>query len=271
MNAAASIRGDNRVVQGLWVGGGLSAMERLCVRSYCAHGHEFHLYHYDELRNVPNIDGLRLMDAAEILPRAAIFRRRDSTLSCFADQFRFELLRQRGGWWADMDTACVRPLEFEEDIVFPEAVGRHLWNWILKFPAGHPLAAAIANAYSDVDRFLPWDDAKTKLHKLRRRLLFWRDSRRYITAREAGGMMGLKAAVLHFGLEKHAQPAGVFCGDDPTMKAGNDWNDFLSAAPELRVTHFGNSSIIAHGFDKDGIYPADSLYELLKRRYPEER
>ena len=63
----------NRIVQGLWMGGRLSALERLCVRSFCAHGHEFHLYHYDELENVPRIEGLRLMDAREVLPRAQVY------------------------------------------------------------------------------------------------------------------------------------------------------------------------------------------------------
>ena len=47
----------------------MSALERLCVLSYCAHGHEFHLYHYDELQNVPQVGGLRVMDGGEIPPR----------------------------------------------------------------------------------------------------------------------------------------------------------------------------------------------------------
>ena len=271
-----SAHNDNRIVQGLWVGGRLSALERLCVRSYCAHGHEFHLYHYDELHNVPRVDGLRLMNAEEILPRTAIFTHRKGRLIYFADQFRFELLRRRGGWWMDMDTVCLRPLDFADDVVLagPDG-GRHLWNWILKFPAGHPLTGAIADSYSDVDRIQPWDSAKTKFHKARRRLLFWRDSRRYVTAREAGGMISLMDAARHFNLEKHVQPMAVCSlpankGEDRFFRdLGCAWDDFLPSMPELRVLHCVNSTLTKTGVNKDGDFPANSLVEILKRRHGE--
>ena len=269
------MRIDNRIVQGLWVGGRLSALERLCIRSYCAHGHEFHLYHYDELRNVPRVDGLRLMNADEILPRTAMFNHRKGRVIYFADQFRYALLSKRGGWWMDMDTVCLRPLDFAADVVLAgPGNGRHLWNWILKFPPGHPLTGAIADSYSDVDRIQPWDSAKTKFHKARRRLLFWRDSRNYITGRDAGGMIGLMDAARHFAAAQYEQPPevchfswdirGFFYRD---MDCGLD--DFLSGLPELRAVHFINTNIRREGIDKDGAFPAGSLYEMLNRRYGE--
>ena len=266
----------NRIVQGLWIGGRLGALERLCVRSFCAHGHEFHLYHYDELENVPRIGGLRLMDAREVLPRAAVFRHRKGGMAYFADHFRFELLRRRGGWWMDMDAVCARPLDFAADVVLAGSDNeRHLWNWAIKFPPGHALASAIAQSYSDVDRIQPWDGATARFHKLRRRLLFWRDSRRYVTAREAGGMIGFRDAARHFGLWRHVQPAAAFClpysicGDGFYDELGCGWDEVLSAAPSLRVLHLANSAITRRGIDKDGEFPQESLYETLKRRYPE--
>lgn len=57
---------SNRVIQSLWVHGRLSPMERLCIRSFLAHGHEFHLYAYGPLEGVP--EGTRVVDAREILP-----------------------------------------------------------------------------------------------------------------------------------------------------------------------------------------------------------
>ena len=267
---------DNRVVQGLWVGSQLSALERLCIRSYCAHGHEFHLYHYDELQNAPRIGGLLLFDAREILPRTAIFRHRKASFAYFADHFRFELLRQRGGWWADMDTVCVRPLDFSEDIVFACGLKPHrLMNHMLKFPRGHELTAAIADSYKDVDKIQPWDTPKAVWHKMRRRLLFWRDSRLYVTAREAGGMISLMSAVRHFRLDKYIQPESVFLlpGDlqfNLIFKgAGLDFDGILRVAPQLRCVHFCHSGFNAMGVNKDGEYPQDSVYEILKRRYPE--
>ncbi len=267
---------DNRVVQGLWVGGRLSALERLCIRSFCEMGHEFHLYYYDELGNVPCVDGLRVMDAAEILPRTAIFRHRKGSLAYFSDHFRWELLRQRGGWWMDMDAVCVRPLDVSADVAFSRDIKAHrMLNGMLKFPAGHLLAAAMADACADVDRVQPWDDARAVFTKMQRRLLFWRDSRRHVRGRDAGGMISLANAVRHFGLEKYALPASVFfLPGDPQGRAvvessGRDFEGMLAACPDLRCIHLSNTHLHRDGVDKDGKYPADSLYGVLKRRYPE--
>ncbi len=272
----AAVVGDNRVVQGLWVGGRLSALERLCIRSFCAMGHEFHLYHYDELQNVPRVDGLRVMDAAEILPRTAVFRNDKGSLAYFADHFRWELLRQRGGWWVDADMVCIRAFNFSAEVVFPrDFTSDYLWNSPLKFPRGHFLTAALADAYANVNRVQPWDNAKVRLKKFRRRLMFWRNHRRHIRHWQAGGMTGMMSAVRHFGLEKYALPVITFClseapeGRKIVKSARYDFERLLSDAPELHCIHLSNSALSADGIDKDGEYPEDSLYEVLKRRYPE--
>ena len=267
---------DNRVVQGLWVGGRLSALERLCIRSFCAHGHEFHLYHYDELQNVPRVDGLRLMDGADILPRAAIFHHRKFGVVYFSDHFRWELLRQRGGWWMDMDIICMRPLDIAADIAFVrDNRPDRLLNGMLKFPAGHFLPASLANACADVNRIQPWDAPRAILKKTKRRLFFWRDSHRYLTGYDAGGMWAFLAAVRHFGMEKYALPASSWLlpGDpqarDYVASSACDWEAVLASMPQLRFIHLDNAQFAASGTDKDGDYPADSLYETLKRRYGE--
>ena len=267
---------DNRVVQGLWVGGRLSALERLCIRSFCAHGHEFHLYHYDELHNVPRVDGLRLMDGADILPRAAIFHHRKFGVVYFSDHFRWELLRQRGGWWMDMDTVCVRPLDFAAEVVFAgsDKWGRVL-NGMLKFPRAHFLTEAMAQCYADINCIQPWDGAKAMFHKLRRRLMFWRDSRLHVTARDAGGLIGFMSAVRHYRLQKYMQPLTVFdISHNPQDcvifgRERRDVDDILSAAPDVRCFHLSGTGFRRAGLSKDDKLPANSLYEILKRRYPE--
>ena len=271
-----SALGANRVVQGLWIGERLSALERLCIRSFCAHGHEFHLYHYDDLQNVPRIDKLRLINAEEILPRSAVFRHKGGALAFFADHFRFALLHKHGGWWADMDMVCVRPLDFSDDIVFcPDHRADRLRGGVIKFPRGHFLTAALADAYSDIDRVLPWDTPSVIYHKFRRRLLFWQDSRRSIRTSDAGSGRGLMSAVRHFGLEKHIQPPSFFIlpgdpvDDEIIAGAGWDFDKVLSVAPDLRCAHLCGAYFPWHNKDKDGDYPADSLYEVFKRRYPE--
>ena len=265
----------NRVVQGLWIGDRLSALERLCILSFCAHGHEFHLYHYDELQNVPRIDGLRLIDAREILPRSAMFEQRNRSIVYFSDQFRYELLRQRGGWWVDMDTVCVRPFDIAAEVAIPSTPNpTSVLISPLKFPRGHFLTEAIVNTYDDINRIQPWDNQRIAFKKIRRRVKFWRNSKRHIMGWHAGGMEGLMSAVKHFGLEEYLLPQSVIFlpgdpqGHDAVKSAGYDFDLLLSANPDLRCVHLSNSHFKNVGVDKDGDYPADSLYEVLKRRFP---
>ena len=267
---------DNRIVQGLWVGGQLSTLERLCIRSFCEHGHEFHLYHYDELENVPRVDGLSVMSGEDILPRKAIFHHRSGVLSYFSDHFQWKLLREKGGWYTDMDMVCLRPLDFSDDVVVGRINYAPLLNVaIMKFPPGHFLAAAAAECYTDINKIQPWDTIRVKKRKIFRRATFWRDSRRRVSNDEAGGMGGLTNMVRHFGLEKHIQPTHVFHLLDTTLldyAFNNTLHDMGALAPMLSqsyTVHLSNSWLPKIGIDKNGKHPENSLYEILKRRYGE--
>src|SRR5258706_13279784 len=63
---ACAARTMNSIVQGLWIGSDLSTMEHLSISSFLQNGHEYHLYIYDHVGNVP--EGTVVKDAAEILP-----------------------------------------------------------------------------------------------------------------------------------------------------------------------------------------------------------
>ena len=102
-------------VQSLWIGDSLSELEALCIRSFLFHGHPFHLYTYGNVDNIP--EGTVIRDASEIIAEDQIYRVRDS-LAIFSDQFRWELLSREGGCWVDMDMICLKPFEFENEIVF---------------------------------------------------------------------------------------------------------------------------------------------------------
>jgi mannosyltransferase OCH1-like enzyme len=108
----------NRIVQGLWIGPELSAMEQLSIASFLRNGHEYHLYVYGEVKNIPV--GKKVKDGdEEILPVSMIFQyRREKSYSAFSNFFRYRLLLERGGWWVDTDTICLKPFRFEEEYVF---------------------------------------------------------------------------------------------------------------------------------------------------------
>ena len=114
---------DNKIIQGLWIGPTLSQMEQLSIASFLANGHDYHLFVYDDVKNIPV--GTTLKDANEILPAAAIFQYAGRpSYAGFANFFRYKLLLERGGWWADTDTVCLRPFDFDERYVFSSELSK---------------------------------------------------------------------------------------------------------------------------------------------------
>lgn len=103
-------------VCGLWVGGELTRMEQMTIRSFQAHGHPFHLYLYNPIE-VPK--GTVVEDAAKILHPGKIFRyKHNGSLSGFSNLFRYRLLQLQGGIWVDMDVTCLKPFAFPQPYVF---------------------------------------------------------------------------------------------------------------------------------------------------------
>jgi len=133
----------NKIIQGLWVGPELSVMEQLSIASFMRNGHEYHLYIYDEPKNVPV--GTVIKDANEILPGASVFQYKQyPSYAGFSNFFRYKLLLERGGWWVDTDTICLKPFDFPELYVFSSEMSQGLEvvnSGILKAPAGSELMA----------------------------------------------------------------------------------------------------------------------------------
>src|SRR5215467_7339157 len=126
------------IVQGLWIGPELSVMEQLSIASFLSHGHEYHLYVYDDVKNIPS--GTAVKDGNEILPAARIFQyKQQASYAGFSNFFRYKLVLERGGWWVDTDTICLKPFDFEAAYVFSSefAMGDEFINsGIFKAPAG---------------------------------------------------------------------------------------------------------------------------------------
>ena len=235
---------SNTVIQGLWIGHELSVMEQLSIVSFLLNGHEYHLYVYDEPKNVPQ--GTVVKNANEILPSECIFQYRQSpSYAGFANFFRYKLLLERGGWWADTDTICLKPFDFPEDQVFSTEKFRELevvTSGIIKAPIGSPAMA------------FAWEVCQTKNPES----LAWGET----------GPRLMGEAVREFSLEKYLMPYHVFC---PLGYA--DWHKAIE--PETEVTlaassyaiHLWNEKWRAANQDKNARYPDNCLYEQLKRRY----
>jgi hypothetical protein len=233
----------NEVIQGLWIGGRLSTMERLCVRSFLCHGHKFHLYAYGPVENVPM--GTCLRDASEILPAAAIFQYENGSYAGFANFFRYKLLLERGGWWVDMDTVCLRPFDFQASQVFSSEMhhGTPVVNCgMIKTPPG--------SAFSEYT----WRVCESK------------DPQRLVRG-ETGPRLAAEA-VNALGLHPCVVGPATFCPVDPDY-----WEEILDSngrkefAPETHAVHLWNEIWRFEGLDKDASYSPGCLYERLKSTY----
>jgi hypothetical protein len=234
------------VIQSLWIGDGLSVMEQLCISSFLRHGHEFHLYVYQDVAGIPS--GTVVLSADTILPASRIFTYKEHpTYAVFANFFRYKLLLEMGGWFVDADTICIKPFQFCSDYVFSsEGINGHqLVNvGAMKVPAGSPL---MQYAWGACERLnvgeLQWSQCGPAL---------------------------FKEAVAACSLEGYVQPWDVFCPVhfsvwEKLLDPGVGW----AFGTHTHAIHLWNELWRRSGRDKNARYPENCIYEQLKQRYLE--
>jgi mannosyltransferase OCH1-like enzyme len=234
----------SRVVQGLWIGEELSALERLSIASFLANGHEYHLYVYGNVRNIPEKTILRNGD--DVLPSSMIFQyTREKSYAGFSNFFRYKLLLEKGGWWADSDIICLKPFDFAAEYVFSSEVDRGMevtTSSVIKTP---PRSDVMSHAWDVCSRKQPQE-------------LRWGET----------GPQLLGEAVRKFSLEQFREPPQTFCPVsyvdwEDILKPGLNW-DFSAVT---HAVHAWNEMWRRAGRDKNGRYHPSCLYERLKERY----
>ncbi|TMV92998.1 hypothetical protein FGG78_06855 [Thioclava sp. BHET1] len=106
-----------REVGTLWIGGALSWMEQLCLKSFVDAGQRITLFSYEDIPNVP--EGVIRRDGREILDTDDFikYEKKDS-FALFADYFRIHMIAQIPGMiWVDTDVYCWAPMTYESDYV----------------------------------------------------------------------------------------------------------------------------------------------------------
>ena len=68
---------SNKNIHGLWIGSKLSSIELLCINSFIANGHKFHLWVYEDLENILP-EAVILEDASKIIPKEEVFYYKNS-------------------------------------------------------------------------------------------------------------------------------------------------------------------------------------------------
>jgi len=104
------------IIQGLWIGDSLSKMEQLSIKSFLDNGHEYHLYTYGDVKNIPK--GTIIKDGNEIVSKNEIYTYKNGSYSAFSNLFRFTMLYKKGGYWADTDLVCVKKIDIDNPYVF---------------------------------------------------------------------------------------------------------------------------------------------------------
>ncbi|MCH8962732.1 MAG: hypothetical protein IH820_15795 [Bacteroidetes bacterium] len=234
----------NAIIQGLWVGSELSMMEQLSITSFLRHGHDYHLYVYGDVAHVP--EGAVIRDGNAILPASMIFQyKHRKSYSGFSNYFRYKLLLENGGWWADMDIVCLKPFDFDTAYVFSSEWYRDsvlVSSGIIKVPVGSEVMA------------YAW---QTCLGKNRQELKWG----------EIGPRL-MDEAVRKFVLDPFIMPSKVFnpigfkAWDevlDPTMVWAFDETTY--------AIHLWNEMWRQDQQDKNRRYHPDCLYEQLTQRY----
>ena len=208
------------------------------------------------------------MPAEDILPRTELFiHRRTGSLGPFSDWFRYRLLKERGGIWADTDVVCLAPLLYPQAEIFGWQDAHVINNAVLGLPAAHALAVWLANCCEDPNQLLPYDKSSVRLRKLRRR--YFAGNRRAGVRWGEYGPKGLTQAAQHLGYVEKALPATHFY----PVRCEN-WRAIFESSPEGRLPWTVDSRAVhlwqqmmrsAPDFDKNGRFPADSPFEMLWR------
>ena len=227
------------IIKSLWIGEPLSNLEKLCIQSFMNNGHEFHLYVYEHVKNIP--DGCIIKDGNEILSSDKIFYVNKNRIAPFSDYFRYTLLYKKGGWWVDMDTLCIKLFNFKQDIVFSNGQldgGGVCDISPLKFPAGHPVMQELATYCENFGAAKDYND-------------FYHI---------------FSETVSKYKLEKFSQPG--WCFNPPINVFLDHYPNGINLPDATHSVHVPNSKILHYKFfSKNDIFSKHSLFELLKNKH----
>lgn len=143
-------------IASLWIGGELSWLEQLCLKSFADSGHHTTLYSYDPIANIPA--GVHAANAEEIYPREPMLKHaRTGSPAIHADMWRLHLLKKTDAIWVDADMYCYKPFKFPTSHVFGwEKYPNLVCNAVLGLPSDSPALNEMMDFFSDPYAIAPW-------------------------------------------------------------------------------------------------------------------
>ncbi|MBN3584797.1 hypothetical protein JYB64_20565 [Algoriphagus aestuarii] len=185
---------DN-VVKSLWISSEIDEMQIVCMNSFIELGHEFHLYTYGEIQNVPN--GVIIKNANDIINEEFVFKDKFNSYATFSDWFRIKLLYDLGGWWVDCDVLCLKKFISDWPYIFATEISKSLsgeeypqiCNAIIKMPKESKVGLEILLAIGE------------KMKTINSKELFWTEI----------GAKIISEKILKFNLTDYVVSPEVFC------------------------------------------------------------
>lgn len=230
--------------------GPMSWLEVLCITSFRRRGHRVLVYSYEAIEGLP--EGAEWRDAAEVLPQdKLVFYKGKGTPGVFSDHFRYAVLRQGLGVYADLDVYCMRPIEGPPGYLFAWERPGSVNGAVLHLPSDAPLLADLMTIFETVKRplFEPHLPPLRRFEVAIRRLVGESVTPEHMQY-GATGPMALTHYVQKHGLTDMLRPAATFYpvpyeGIPGLMKAGSSFQSALR--PETLGIHLWRSQLTDRG------------------------
>lgn len=140
----------------LWIGGSLSFLEQLCLKSFVDAGQHVVLYTYGDVQNVP--DGIEIADGNEVIEmRDALRHQRTGSPALQSDLFRYHMLTKADDIiWADTDAYCVKPFATPNGHFYAWESAHQVNGGVLGLPPDSETLGALMEFTSDEYAIPEW-------------------------------------------------------------------------------------------------------------------
>lgn len=244
------------------------------MKSFLYHGHKVELYTYEDIPDVP--DGVTLIDANEVLDQSKVFVYGDKigagrgSVAGFANYFRYQMLyHSEDAFWVDMDVLCLKPFEFDQDLVFGWQDEYYINNAVIGTRKHkHNLFDELITYCEDPFKIKHWDGWKLSVRKLLRSVV-----RKNNTEHIPWGLTGPRALtgyVKKLGLEEYSVRENKFY----PIKL-KEWkkiffepaNEIESLISDSYAIHLWHEKMRREKFNKNAHFDTNSIFERLAKRY----
>jgi hypothetical protein len=210
------------------------------------------------LRGIP--EGTVVKDGRDIVGEEEVFTYSNGSVVAFSNYFRFHLLYKRGGYWADTDLVCIKPLPFaNQEYVFssePDLLYKtsNINSGLIKLPQGGEVAHTALRIQEEhkqaiLDGTMKWGSGPA-------------------TVRELVKQYGLEQYVLSWNVTCSCHHHHCVSFFNPRYKGSRQAITSLKHLPRETVAiHVWNGALSRKRMNKHLTHHKDSMYEQLKAKY----